>query len=265
MSYLHTYAEGEQARLQRQAELIQPLLYQGWEKLGTPARILEIGCGVGSQLQFLRQRYPQAEIVGVDRSPQQLATARQRTAGQEIQLVEALAEKLPFADGSFDFVCCYWVLEHVSAPEPILYEMNRVLKPGGWVCASEVHNPSLYFFPTCPLAMEFWRAYNQLQSDLGGNPEIGVQLPYLAAGQGWKIEQFRTFAPCLYGDILGHEQRGEIVQFWIDLLGSSLDQLKEHERDFPPFAAVEQELKALIGEPRAVIDYQARQLLAQKP
>lgn len=259
MSYLHTYEEGEQARLQRQAELIQPLLYEGWEVVGSPGSILEIGCGVGSQLGFLQQRYPAARLVGVDRSSQQLATARERTSG--VELVEGLAEQLPFADGSFDFVCCYWVLEHVAEPEPILAELNRVLRPGGWAVFSEVHNPSLYFWPPCPLAMEFWRAYNQLQADLGGNPEIGVQLPHLVGAVGWRIEHFRTFAPCLHGATL---DRGEVVQFWLDLLGSSLEQLRAHGRAHPEFSQVEAELRGLIDNPRGVIDYQARQLLAQK-
>lgn len=261
MSYLHTYAEGEQARLQRQAELIQPLLYEGWEVIGSPGSILEIGCGVGSQLGFLRQRYPEARVVGVDRSPEQLATARSRVTG--VELVEALGEALPFADASFDFVCLYWVLEHVAEPEPILREIGRVLRPGGWACFSEVHNPSFYLYPACPRAMEFWAAYNAMQSELGGNPCIGVQLPYLATRQGWRIQHFRTFAPCLHGGV--RERRGEIVQFWLDLLESSLAQLDAHGRMHPPFAEVETEMRRLVGLEDAVIDYQARQLLAQKP
>lgn len=265
MSYLHTYAEGEQARLQRQAELIQPLLYEGWEAIGRPASILEIGCGVGSQLQFLRRRYPQARVVGVDRSPQQLATARQRTSQDRIELVEAQGENLPFDDASFDFVCLYWVLEHVPDPEPILREIGRVLKPAGWVCFSEVHNPSLYLHPDCGQATQFWQAYNQLQKDLGGNPEVGVQLPFLATRQGWRIQHFRTFSPNLHGDILDRPRRQEIVQFWLDLLASSLDQLQAHGRQHPPFAQVEAQMRRLVDEPTAVIDYQARQLLAQKP
>lgn len=264
MSYLHTYAEGEQARLQRQAELIQPLLYDGWEVMGTPESILEIGCGVGSQLGFLRQRYPKARLVGVDRSPQQLATARQRLPN-EVELVEALGENLPFAHHTFDFACLYWVLEHVPDPEPILQEIDRVLKPGGWVCFSEVHNPSLYLYPACEQAMQFWRAYNQLQTDLGGNPEVGVQLPYLASQRNWRLEHFRTFSPNLHGHIQDLHQRQQLVQFWLDLMASSLEQLQANGRQHPPFASVEKEMRRLVDEPRAVIDYQARQLLAQKP
>lgn len=260
MSYLHTYAAGEQERLARQADLIQPLLYQGWEAIGEPKDILEIGCGAGAQLNFLQQRYPQARLVGLDRSPEQLETARQRTQGVDLLLGQA--ESLPLPDASFDLVCLYWVLEHVAEPEPILNEVTRVLRPGGWVCLSEVHNPSMYFFPECPRALEFWKAYNRRQQELGGNPEIGVQLPYLANRQGWKIESYRTFAPNLHGHITDPDQRQQIVQFWLDLMASSLEQLKGQPH--PEFKLVEAELGSLIDNPRAVIDYQARQLLAYK-
>ena len=260
MSYLHTYAPGEQERLRRQAELIQPLLYEGWEVMGQPQAILEIGCGSGAQLTFLQQRYPQARLVGVDRSSEQLETARQRT--KNIELVLTNAEKMPFPDASFDMVCLYWVLEHVSQPEPILSEINRVLKPGGWFCASEVQNTSMYFSPECPRAMEFWRAYNRRQKELGGNPEIAAQLPYLITEQGWRLERFRTFAPTLHGHTRQPQQRHEIVQFWLDLMASSLEQLKDQPH--PDFKRVEAELRGLADNPRGVIDYQARQLLAQK-
>ncbi|MBS2040575.1 methyltransferase domain-containing protein [bacterium] len=261
MSYLHSYAPGEQERLRRQAELIQPLLYQGWEQLGQPSNILEIGCGSGAQLTFLQQRYPKARLVGLDRSPEQLETARQRTQG--VELVLSQAETMPFQDSSFDLVCLYWVLEHVADPEPILSEINRILRPGGWVCLSEVHNPSMYFYPECPRALEFWKAYNRRQKELGGNPEIGVQLPYLAREQGWEMASFRTFAPNLYGHTTERTEREQIVQFWLDLMASALEQLKGQAH--PAFPEVELELRALVDNPRAVIDYQARQMLARKP
>jgi SAM-dependent methyltransferase len=42
-----------------------------------------------------------------------------------------LAEHLPFPGGSFDLVCCSWVLEHVARPGEVFDEVARVLAPGG--------------------------------------------------------------------------------------------------------------------------------------
>jgi SAM-dependent methyltransferase len=43
---------------------------------------------------------------------------------------------MPFGDAAFDLVYCKQVLEHVRHPEPLLAEVRRVLKPGGWFAGS---------------------------------------------------------------------------------------------------------------------------------
>jgi len=45
-------------------------------------------------------------------------------------------EKYPFKDNSFDFVFCSSLIEHVNKPEKMLYEIRRVLKPGGYLYLS---------------------------------------------------------------------------------------------------------------------------------
>jgi SAM-dependent methyltransferase len=42
---------------------------------------------------------------------------------------------LPFADGSFDIIISDWTFEHFEKPEFIASELNRVLRPKGWICA----------------------------------------------------------------------------------------------------------------------------------
>jgi SAM-dependent methyltransferase len=42
-----------------------------------------------------------------------------------------VAERLPYADDSFDLVCCSWVLEHLRAPERAFSEVARVLRDDG--------------------------------------------------------------------------------------------------------------------------------------
>lgn len=44
-------------------------------------------------------------------------------------------QSLPFADSSFDLVIADFVFEHIGDPDRIAYELRRVVKPGGWICA----------------------------------------------------------------------------------------------------------------------------------
>lgn len=93
-------------------------------------RVLEVGVGTG--LSF--EHYPPVEeLVGVDPSEPMLRRARRRAeaSGREVELVEAPAEQLPFADESFDTVVTLTVLCTVADPDRSLREIRRVLRPDG--------------------------------------------------------------------------------------------------------------------------------------
>jgi SAM-dependent methyltransferase len=84
-------------------------------------RGLEIGVGTG------RFAGPLGVQVGVDPSPAMLAYA----AARGIETVEGTAERLPFADASFDHVLVVTTICFVDSPAAMLAEAHRVLKPGG--------------------------------------------------------------------------------------------------------------------------------------
>jgi ubiquinone/menaquinone biosynthesis C-methylase UbiE len=94
-----------------------------------PARVLDVGCGAGSVAKAVKRERPGLEVFGCDLSQSALAAASTDAGGVEFRL--AVAEHLPFADGEFDFVWIFDVLEHVESPEQVLAEVVRVLKPGG--------------------------------------------------------------------------------------------------------------------------------------
>jgi SAM-dependent methyltransferase len=89
------------------------------------ARILDVGCGTGANLELLDQ-YGDAE--GVDISADALAFCRARGL-DKVRL--GAAEVLPYEEHSFDLVTALDVVEHLDDDVGGLKEMRRVLRPGG--------------------------------------------------------------------------------------------------------------------------------------
>jgi SAM-dependent methyltransferase len=107
-------------------------------------RVLDLGCGEGRHV-IAACALDGVDAVGVDLSLDDLATARQRMQafatdnGPDTPLFALLAGdalRLPFADATFDAVICSEVLEHIPDYRAALVEIQRVLKPGGYFCAS---------------------------------------------------------------------------------------------------------------------------------
>ncbi len=96
-------------------------------------RILDVGCGTGFLLERLHRAVPGVRLAGVDPVPEMLALARRRLPGLAADrlLREAAAERLPFADASFDAVVSASVFHYVRQPGAALAEVRRVLRPGG--------------------------------------------------------------------------------------------------------------------------------------
>ena len=90
-------------------------------------RLLEIGAGTGAGLGFSAAG---AEVVAVEPSPAMAARARAR-AGSAATVVEACAEVLPFADGSFDCAIATLTWCSVADPPAAFAEVRRVLRPHG--------------------------------------------------------------------------------------------------------------------------------------
>ncbi len=93
-------------------------------------RVLDVGCGTGVLLAELTRQTPDAQLSGVDLVGEMLAVAQQRLP-DDVELMTAPAEALPFQDGSFDVVISSSVLHYIRQPQRALGEITRVLVPGG--------------------------------------------------------------------------------------------------------------------------------------
>jgi SAM-dependent methyltransferase len=89
------------------------------------ASILDVGSGTGRAIEFFRGR--ERRITGAEPSAAQIAQAVKKGLPPGV-IVQADGRALPFADGSFDAVCAFGMLHHVSRPELVIGEMLRVAR-----------------------------------------------------------------------------------------------------------------------------------------
>jgi ubiquinone/menaquinone biosynthesis C-methylase UbiE len=117
----------------RQIAFLERRLFTGgreWLAERATGRVLEVAVGTGRNLPHYS---PGITLTGIELSPAMLALARQRAAelGLDADLRVGDAERLPFADGSFDTAVCALSLCTIPDPAAALREMRRVLVPGG--------------------------------------------------------------------------------------------------------------------------------------
>src|SRR5688572_11887454 len=98
--------------------------------------VLDVGSGTGSVAVAVAAAAPSCRIVGIDRSEPYVAIARARHQSPRIRFEVGDAQRLPFADASFDRTLSLLILNFIPDPEQALKEMVRVTRPGGTVAAA---------------------------------------------------------------------------------------------------------------------------------
>jgi len=138
--------------LDRMRQHLQSFKQRTFDALGLEPgrRVLDVGCGPGSDLIDLARRVlPGGSVVGVDAAATMVSEAERRAveAGLTgvVQAVQVDAARLPFPDGSFAAARSERVLQHLEAPVAVLAEMARVVAPGGVVLATDPDWRSAFF------------------------------------------------------------------------------------------------------------------------
>ena len=208
------------------------------------ARVLEVGCGTGQWVARLEREGH--TVVGLDASAGMLAQARTR-AGR-VGLVQARAEALPFADASFDRVCCVHAFHHFRDRGAFLTEARRVLRPGGGllVLGLDPHTGHerwwIYDYYPSSLASDRARfpssaalrallaehGFGEIESreiqrmDEGGDAEAALAEGKLDKGVTSQLalltdEEYRAGIEGVKRDIAAAKGRGEALRFETDL------------------------------------------------
>lgn len=101
---------------------------------GNASRLLDLGTGTGVALQAASASAAHATVVGVDRSVEMLGVGRR--AQPSSRFIAADANQLPFRNESFEVVLANFVLAEVHHYDTVLFDVARVLRPGGRLAAS---------------------------------------------------------------------------------------------------------------------------------
>ena len=102
---------------------------------GRVKRCLDLGCSVGQNAMALKERFPDAEVWGVDIGGPMVRYAHMRAAdlGIDVHFAQRLAEDTKFPDNHFDIVTAQILFHEVTidGANDIIRETHRVLRPGG--------------------------------------------------------------------------------------------------------------------------------------
>lgn len=100
---------------------------------------LEVACGPAAISRALAAKV--GRVQGVDLTPAMVEKAREEAATEGIGNAEFSggdATALEFEDASFDGAVTRFSFHHIPAPQRVLAEMARVVRPGGWVIVSDL-------------------------------------------------------------------------------------------------------------------------------
>ena len=111
-------------------------------RLAPGERVLDVGSGAGTDSLVAAQMVgADGSVTGIDMTPEMLAKAQaaaHEAGATNVAFLEADAERLPFADGSFDVVISNGVIDLIPDKDAVFSELYRVLVPGGRIQVADV-------------------------------------------------------------------------------------------------------------------------------
>lgn len=170
-------------------------------QITSPSRVLDLGCGTGYFCSQLAQRFPAAQLVGLDLAEAMVRFARDRTRAAAVNgyWLCGDAEQLPLQTSAVDVVFSSLVIQWCDDLPRLFAELQRVLKPGGRVAFSTLGPATLH---------ELKAAWSAVDNDVHVNDFQPAEVVERALRQaGFQIEQWQVEQRVLHFSRVGELTR----------------------------------------------------------
>lgn len=150
--------------------------------------ILDAGCGSGALLSYLKGRYPNASLYGIE-----LVEQAAGFAGKMANVICGNLEtmELPWEEEFFDYVILGDVLEHLHCPKALLVKLKKLIKPGGYIIVSIPNVKHYSVFLPLLLKDEFTYTDAGILDRTHLKMYTGKEINRLITGAGYVVEEVR--------------------------------------------------------------------------
>jgi ubiquinone/menaquinone biosynthesis C-methylase UbiE len=204
-------------------------------------RALDVGCGPGALAAVLAERLGAANVSAADPSASFVDACAARLPG--VDVVEAGAEALPFADGAFDAALSQLVVNFMHDSEAGVREMARVTRPGGIVAACVWD-----YGDEMTLLRAFWDAAREVDPARGAAADERIVMRWCADGELAELWRAAGLASVRVGSLVASAKYANFEDLWSPLptgvgpAGAFCASLEEDDR-----AALHDALRARLG------------------
>jgi len=180
--------------------------------------VLDVGCGPGTITADLGRLVEPGTVLGIDRSDDVLAQARETAKGAgDVAFAVGDVYALDADDGAYDVVHAHQVLQHLSDPVAALREMRRVCRPDGLVAARDSDYGAFTWAPADPVLDRWLDLYRQVARSNGAEPDAGRHLKGWALAAGFSEVRASASVWCFTDD----EDRAWWGGLWADRIRES--------------------------------------------
>jgi ubiquinone/menaquinone biosynthesis C-methylase UbiE len=180
--------------------------------------VLDVGCGPGTITTDLARIVAPGTVLGIDRSDDVLAQARDAARGAgNVTFAVGDVYALEADAGSYDVVHAHQVLQHLSDPVAALREMRRVCRPDGLVAVRDSDYGAFTWAPADPDLDRWLDLYRQVAQSNDAEPDAGRHLKRWALAAGFSEVRASASVWCFTDD----EDRAWWGGLWADRIRES--------------------------------------------